>query len=379
MSPEFAHRYRRILAERESGKIIKILDSLKKTLHERPLVLYGAGYLGSLILEDCEERNLVISYICDRNATGILNGVPIINPQTLQRDFAEAMVLVGSYMHNDDIISDLMHMGFASEQVIPCPVNHVKDACYLPLKSFEKHHLDGYAWAYDFFNDDISKQTVLDRICAYLCATPMTVNTTSEMYYENGFIILGEQEIFVDGGAYDGDSVMAFAREIKSSGGGYAHIYAFEPESANFAKMRQGLSQYPDVSMIPKGLWSTETELSLTLSDVVSTSNSFVFETRGRITIPRVPVTSLDVAFAGKADPELPTFIKMDIEGAEKEALLGAVDVIKRVKSKLAICAYHKPEDVYELPKTIMSIRDDYHFCLRQHAASAVDTVLYAV
>jgi len=69
----------------------------------------------------------------------------------------------------------------------------------------------------------------------------------------------------------------------------------------------------------------------------------------------------------------------MDIEGAEKEAQLGAADIIRRVKPKLAICAYHKPEGIYELPQTIMSIRNDCRFCLRQHLASGVDTVLYAV
>jgi len=55
----------------------------------------------------------------------------------------------------------------------------------------------------------------------------------------------------------------------------------------------------------------------------------------------------------------------MDIEGSEKEALMGAANIIKAAKPKLAICAYHKTEDIYELPQTILNIRDDYKLALR--------------
>ncbi len=76
---------------------------------------------------------------------------------------------------------------------------------------------------------------------------------------------------------------------------------------------------------------------------------------------------------------EWPTLIKMDIEGAEKEALLGAEKIIKEKKPKLIICAYHKPEDIYELPRTIMEMRNDYKFTLWQIGESFWDIILYAV
>jgi hypothetical protein len=82
--------------------------------------------------------------------------------------------------------------------------------------------------------------------------------------------------------------------------------------------------------------------------------------------------------FADKPDGELPTLIKMDIEGSEREALLGASGVIRRRKPKLIICTYHKPEDIYELPQTIMKIRDDYELRLWQIGESFWDVILYA-
>ena len=72
-------------------------------------------------------------------------------------------------------------------------------------------------------------------------------------------------------------------------------------------------------------------------------------------------MTALDMFFQER---EAPTFIKMDIEGAEKEALIGAEQIIRCHKPKLAICVYHKPEDIYVLPELINSFREDYRFYL---------------
>ena len=71
-------------------------------------------------------------------------------------------------------------------------------------------------------------------------------------------------------------------------------------------------------------------------------------------------------------------FIKMDIEGAEKEAILGAKRLIKN-GSLLALSAYHKAEDIRELPETIIDINPDYNFYLRHYTDTVFETVLYAV
>lgn len=83
----------------------------------------------------------------------------------------------------------------------------------------------------------------------------------------------------------------------------------------------------------------------------------------------------LDEILAG----EEATFIKMDIEGSESEALKGAKDTITTYKPRLAISIYHKPEDILELPEIILSYRPDYQFYMRHYSLGAPDTVLYAV
>ena len=87
-------------------------------------------------------------------------------------------------------------------------------------------------------------------------------------------------------------------------------------------------------------------------------------------------MTALDAFFQNR---EAPTFIKMDIEGAEREALAGVEQLIRSHKPKLAICAYHKVEDIYTLPELIRTFRDDYTFYLRHYSDTIYETVLYAV
>jgi hypothetical protein len=69
----------------------------------------------------------------------------------------------------------------------------------------------------------------------------------------------------------------------------------------------------------------------------------------------------------------------MDIEGAELEAIKGAKRIIEEQKPKLAICVYHKPEDIWELPELILSYNKEYKFYIRHYSYKDNETVLYAV
>jgi Methyltransferase FkbM domain len=74
-----------------------------------------------------------------------------------------------------------------------------------------------------------------------------------------------------------------------------------------------------------------------------------------------------------------PTFVKMDIEGAESAALAGSHRVIREGRPLLAVAAYHKQADLWELPRQIHDMMADYRMFLRPHAGEGFDAVLYAV
>ena len=90
-----------------------------------------------------------------------------------------------------------------------------------------------------------------------------------------------------------------------------------------------------------------------------------------------IEVIDLDGYF--EREGVIPTYIKMDIEGAEHKALEGAKKIIANNKPRLAISIYHKQEDLWDLPKLILNIRPDYKFFIRHYTMGFADTVLYAV
>ncbi|MDR0498179.1 MAG: FkbM family methyltransferase, partial [Holophagales bacterium] len=389
---DFNSELNKILVEAENKAIQleAMINTVRATLNGRPFVLYGRwSPVGYVVLDTCLHFGLDVACFCDfgggNEVITLESGktVPMIDTSTLIRDFPDATVTLCSNSPEGEDVMNLAQLGFQEQRVIPWEWVSKLIFLQLFLNKLTPHfaHIDKYSWAFEFFEDDVSRQTVLDNLSLLLCTKAMNVNTLCRQYFEDEFISLGDREVFVDGGAHEGQSAIAFIEKIKSAGGGYTHVYSFEPSSGNFEEAVKNTSRYPNVTVVQKGLWNTETEL--TFFDNNSAASSFVIipkraEESGKL-LRKVPVTSLDTFFSGMPESDWPTFIKMDIEGAEKEALLGAANIIRCVKPKLAICAYHKPEDIYVLPRTIMKIRDDYKFAIRCHAEGPYDRVLYAV
>lgn len=176
-------------------------------------------------------------------------------------------------------------------------------------------------------------------------------------------------EVFVDAGAYDATTAINF---LEWCNGSYEEIYAFEVVK-DFADIsRQNLKKnHIKGKVIEKGLWSENTTLKFWntggQASQVITDDSCEAET--------IEVVSLDNYFKEKRV----TFIKMDIEGSELEALKGAKNMIKKQKPRLAISLYHKAEDVVEIPEYILSLVSDYKLYLRTYGFGIRDdTVLYA-
>lgn len=172
---------------------------------------------------------------------------------------------------------------------------------------------------------------------------------------------------FADCGAYTGDTIEAISGVYNLE-----NIYCFEPDSDNFQILRQNISRLSidkkfKSYLWPCGVWNTNTQLSFQSSDAagkISESGEFVIQT----------VALDDILMNADIN-----YIKMDVEGAELNALHGAEKIIKVKKPALAICVYHKPEDIWEIPLYIKSIIPEYKLYLRQYGENLFETVLYAV
>ena len=134
--------------------------------------------------------------------------------------------------------------------------------------------------------------------------------------------------------------------------------------------MKENLKKLSDVVYVPCGMWKEEAELRFRADG--SQGAKFVEDDAEGII--KVPVNSVDNICAG----DKVTLIKMDIEGSELAALQGSVNVIKRDRPRLAICIYHKPEDLYEIPLWVKQTIPEYKLYIRHHSYEEGETVLYA-
>lgn len=190
---------------------------------------------------------------------------------------------------------------------------------------------------------------------------------TKKQYFISGLIPVGSKEIFVDGGAFTGDTIIDFNKFVD---GVYDKIFAFEPDEKNIKILNSEIEKrhMKNVEIFPYGLWSSKKDLFIS-------NDGGMIATVSETGDIKVDVNSIDNLLS----KEKVTFIKMDIEGSEMEALKGAEYVIRTYKPILAISIYHKPADFYEIPTFIKSLNKDYKLYVRHHTCFSSDTVVYAI
>ena len=181
---------------------------------------------------------------------------------------------------------------------------------------------------------------------------------TTQSYYESGDVVLHPGDTVLDCGAHVG----LFTRYALGRGAGY--VVAIEPDPTNLYCLRENLADEiasGKVTVIEAGVWDSRTNLTLYRPEDNPGANSFVWEFQERL--KGVPVMPLD-DIVEEVKLARVDFIKMDIEGSERRALLGAKRTLERFKPRLAICTYHRPDDAKVIPQIIGELREDY----RMHA-----------
>jgi len=190
------------------------------------------------------------------------------------------------------------------------------------------------------------------------------------MYFPTGLvegIRLDESCVFVDVGAYDGDTIADF---VALTRGKFRRAYAFEPDTANFASMQQRLSRMPE---------SVRSRITAR-QQAVGDRNCLLSFTEGGGTGSRVgaSTTAVECVALDSAIFEAPSYIKFDIEGFEPEALEGARQIVAKYRPALAVCVYHIQDHLWKLPLLIHSFSPRYRFYLRPHG-QVWETVCYAI
>jgi FkbM family methyltransferase len=370
-----------------------------------PVVLFGAGLAGAYLAIGLKVHNCGIAAICDNNpdvASRLCQGYPVISVEELGNSHKDSLVIVSAPQQYSAQMHDrLLGTGIPADRIHVPPVEALLYyTSRLNHNDWPTAHLCAYSQqlqdACDLLSDQKSKDIFVHRIAllsnafdyssfkhfianhAELLADPGENLFSSPRYDENYFYFnsdfcpLNDHEVFANVGALVGDCALEFAGACKARGVSYKEIINFEPDPNNFRQLMLNTQHLPNVRCLPYGLWSHRDRLRFSNPDPVNAGTPGSLSNDGAI---EVDVAGMDELLP---DAEV-TFIKMDVEGAEVNALLGAIETIRRNRPKMAISLYHKREDIFEIPLLIHKICPEYKFYIRHHCTTFSETVLFAV
>ncbi len=223
-----------------------------------------------------------------------------------------------------------------------------------------------YEWVHDRLADEKSRQSYAKLVQFRLTMDVEHMRGFSllidRQYFED-FLPLGAGEVFVDGGGFDGQTTAQFAARIKD----YKRVYYFEPTPRMMEISRQNLNGLRDIQLIQKGLFSRHDRLRFNADAGPASGLSANGQTE-------IEVVSLDDEIR-----EPITFLKIDIEGAEFDALQGAAKHIRTDTPKLAVCIYHDQRDFWRVPQRVLELNDNYNVYVRHYSESVRETVMFFI
>jgi FkbM family methyltransferase len=227
--------------------------------------------------------------------------------------------------------------------------------------------------AYSLLADEESQTVFEGKLGYYLSRDKARIDgirSANTIYFDRSVHDLTSEEVVVDGGAYFGDTLSSFVFE---SGDRFRSYFAFEPDLVSFDRLAVEAARDPvRVTAVRAGLGRRTSSGRLLATHGADARLLTGDESGGE----EVPVVSLDQYFE---DRRPPTLIKMDIEGAEADALHGAARVIEAARPTLAISAYHFPTDLWRIPLLLDELMPGSRLYFRHYTREVDDTVCYAI
>jgi len=347
------------------------------------VVLFGAGSLGKTALKCLRSIEVEPLAFCDNNPDRwdeMVEGVPVLSPKDAAGKYGGSALFIVTiwslghrYAETKDKLSRLGCKG-----VIPASSLRWKFAdilmpyfCQdLPHRVFQDS--ENVLSAASLWSDDRSREEYLRQVEWRVSGDfgVLSEPAREESYFPSTIFDLKSDEFFVDCGSYTGDTLQQF---LVRTGSEFAGIVAVEPDPKNFSKLRNWTDRLnPEVrnriqlNGVAVGSKRGQVRFAADGSEGSSVRKD------GDIVVNCVP---LDDLLAGVR----PTYIKMDIEGAEPDAIAGAQKVIQNHHPVLSICVYHTQDHLWSIPTLIHKLAPDYRLFLRPHDVDGWQLVCYAI
>ena len=350
----------------------------------RDIFLYGAGNLGKKLKASLEEAGISVKGLIDRRAAALREqGVDALTLEEMAAVPKEESVVILSALfslEDEPALRDLLQAaGFPLIVAL-----HELDWRSFDSASFCRNIFIGdYDIERDFAGDE---EAVLAAYALWQTeAERFFYMTQIEAYLRRDFSIFpdplplrlqyaahdvpekADMRFFVDCGAFDGDTL----RALSAAGREMHDYFAFEPQQELVTRIHAAAEELaiPRAVIVPCGVSSTTQQIRFGAAE--EGKSAVKREAAGAHVIQCV---SLDTMFAGEA----PTFIKMDIEGMEIEALHGAERLIREHHPQLAICIYHDMSHIWRIPLLLREFYSGYRFYVRNYQYMGLETVVYA-
>lgn len=337
-------------------------DEIERKI-DKGIVLFGAGQNGIWCLDYLLQNHYKVKYFIDNsiNLQGtFIKGIPVINYDDFTKIDVNLPVLITA-KHAALQILELMSK---------YPLKMTFDSWF-----YIKHYED-YEKLVNLFYDEKSKLVLNNLINTMQSGNEQYCAEIAEpnQYFSVPNFFNTGNEVFVNLGAFVGDTIEEF---INAMHGGFKHIYAFEIGKKQYKACNKRIKRLIKEWALDKktitieymGIGNTEGSLHIKESDRLLSTSIEKTENKGTL----IKMISLDKYFK-----DIPfSFLAVDIEGSEMDMLLGAKEILKKYKPKIALSVYHRPDDLIKCANFLYEINPSYKFSLRHHSSLMMDTTLY--
>lgn len=343
---------------------------------KKPIVMYGMGDGAEKILRVMESMNIRPAEFMasDEFVRGhSFHGYLVKKLSEIEAQYSDFLIVVCFGTALPEVLERIQRLSERYEVIAPdVPVvgGGLFDSDYL-----SDHEIDIMTLR-PMLADDKSR-SVFDALIKYRITGDISVLRGCETDKSEalGLLNIGTDETYIDLGAYNGDTVEEFLRLTNRR---FKKIYAVEPDRRNYSKLRRrhyalGSAVFEHINA---AAWSEDETLTFYRRAGRNSSLTDTASEKTAGTPVEIPGRSVDSILGGEAA----TIIKYDVEGSEKQALLGSAETIRRYKPRLIVSLYHRTEDMTELPLFVKELNPAYKMYLRHHPyIPAWDTNLYCI
>lgn len=318
---------------------------------DKNIIIYGMGNGADKIINELERLNIKFH--------GITASDDFVRGQTFHgftvkklSDFPKDIIILTAFgSQRNDVIQHILSL--SEEYTLFSPDVSVYGENIFNTQFYEQHKNE-IQKVHDILSDDFSKNVLENEINFKLTGN---IKFLTEIFTDKNEIFrildLSGNESYLDLGAYRGDTIQEF---LHCTNGHYRHITALEPDKKTYRKLKDYAGNFPNAQLWNMGIWNcdgyVDFEGSMGRGSSVNVSGS-----------QKLAVTKIDTLYK----VQRVSYIKIDVEGAEFQALTGGINTLRRDKPKLNIALYHRSEDIFTLPLLIHEINPDYKIYLRQH------------